>query len=158
METFDRFLKNTKLKLIIMSISTLTPIIIIIVMNILGDSLINFENGVFADILKTDMIVFTYLLLALFEGAIIYKVYKYARILLNNEYANNEFIKKRDERNRFIKSQASNLIAKIFIYVLVVVTIFSAFTNRVLFYSLFFVLIIYFIIHIIVTVYYYKKY
>lgn len=158
METFDKFLKSTKLKFIIMSISTLTPIIIIIVMNILGDTLINLENGVFADILKTDMIVFTYLLLALFEGVIIYKVYKYARILLNSDYANKEFIKKRDERNRFIKSQASNLITKIFIYVLVVITIFTAFTNRVLFYSLFFILIVYFIIYIIVTIYFYKKY
>ena len=158
METFDKFLKSTKLKFIIMSISTLTPIIIIIVMNILGDTFINLENGVFADILKTDMIVFTYLLLALFEGVIIYKVYKYARILLNSDYANKEFIKKRDERNRFIKSQASNLITKIFIYVLVVITIFTAFTNRVLFYSLFFILIVYFIIYIIVTIYFYKKY
>ena len=74
MESFEKFLKFTKLKLIIMSISTLTPIIIVVVMSILGNYLMSLQNTIFQDILKTDMIVFTYLLLVVFEGVIIYKV------------------------------------------------------------------------------------
>ena len=37
-----------------------------------------------------------YLLLVVFEGVIIYKVVRYLRIVSNNEYAKQEFIKKND--------------------------------------------------------------
>lgn len=158
MESFEKFLKFTKLKLIIMSISTLTPIIIVVVMNILGNYLMSLQNTIFQDILKTDMIVFTYLLLAIFEGVIIYKVVRYARIILNSEYANQEFIKKNDERNKFIRTTSNNLITKIFIYVLVVIAIFAAFTNRVLFYTLLAILTIYLIIYVAVNIHYFRKY
>lgn len=158
MESFEKFLKFTKLKLIIMSISTLTPIIIVVVMNILGNYLMSLQNTIFQDVLKTDMIVFTYLLLAIFEGVIIYKVVRYARIILNSEYANQEFIKKNDERNKFIRTTSNNLITKIFIYVLVVIAIFAAFTNRVLFYTLLAILTIYLIIYVAVNIHYFRKY
>lgn len=158
MESFKKFLKFTKLKLIIMSISTLTPIIIVVVMSILGNYLMSLQNTIFQDILKTDMIVFTYLLLVVFEGVIIYKVVRYLRIVSNNEYAKQEFIKKNDERNRFIKTTSNNLVTKIFIYVLVVIAIFAAFTNRVLFYTLLALLATYLIIYIAVNIHYFRKY
>lgn len=158
MESFEKFLKFTKLKLIIMSISTLTPIIIVVVMSILGNYLMSLQNTIFQDILKTDMIVFTYLLLVVFEGVIIYKVVRYLRIVSNNEYAKQEFIKKNDERNRFIKTTSNNLVTKIFIYVLVVIAIFAAFTNRVLFYILLALLATYLIIYIAVNIHYFRKY
>ena len=158
MESFEKFLKFTKLKLIIMSISTLTPIIIVVVMSILGNYLMSLQNTIFQDILKTDMMVFTYLLLAVFEGVIIYKVVRYLRIVSNNEYAKQEFIKKNDERNRFIKTTSNNLVTKIFIYVLVVSAIFAAFTNRVLFYTLLALLATYLIIYIAVNIHYFRKY
>ena len=149
MESFEKFLKFTKLKLIIMSISTLTPIIIVVVMSILGNYLMSLQNTIFQDI---------YLLLVVFEGVIIYKVVRYLRIVSNNEYAKQEFIKKNDERNRFIKTTSNNLVTKIFIYVLVVIAIFAAFTNRVLFYTLLALLATYLIIYIAVNIHYFRKY
>lgn len=158
MESFDKFFKSTKLKLIIMSISTLTPILIIVIMNILKDYLLNMSNAIFSDIFETDMIILTYILLSFFEGWIIYKVIKYIFILKNKDFADKEFIKKNDERNKFMKMQANNLSGKIFLYVLVVITIFLAFTNRNMFYPLLCTLLVYLIIHFFVRIYYYKKY
>ena len=143
--------KITKIKLGVMLSSMTLPIIIVVVMAVGRFEFTNQSIFYYWSPLP-------YIICALIEAYLAYKNYRYVKILKDDEYADYYLIKKNDERNRFIKTTSNNLVTKIFIYVLVVIAIFAAFTNRVLFYTLLALLAIYLIIYIAVNIHYFRKY
>lgn len=149
METLEHLRKFTRIKLIIMSLSTILPILILFIMELIPE---NENSAVY------DLIIFRYGILVLLEGYIGIKISVYIRILANVDYASNELLKKNDERNKFIKLKTDSLALKIAIYMLGIALIITAFINRFIFYTLFFVLLTYIVIYLFVKLYYWKKY
>lgn len=149
METLEHLRKISKIKLIIMSLSTILPILILFIMELIPE---NENSAVY------DLIIFRYGILVLLEGYIGIKITGYVRILVNVDYASNELLKKNDERNKFIKLKTDSLALKIAIYMLGIALIITAFINRFIFYTLFFVLFTYIVVYLFVRLYYWKKY
>lgn len=149
METLEHLRKISKIKLIIMSLSTILPILILFIMELIPE---NENSAVY------DLIIFRYGILVLLEGYIGIKITGYVRILVNVDYASNELLKKNDERNKFIKLKTDSLALKIAIYMLGIALIITAFINRFIFYTLFFVLLTYIVVYLFVRLYYWKKY
>ncbi len=149
METLEHLRRVSKIKLIIMSLSTLLPILILFVMELIPKN----ENSA-----VPDLVIFRYGILVLLEGYIGIKIANYIRILTNVDYAENELLKKNDERNRFIKLKTDSMTIKIAIYALGIAMIVTAFINRWIFYTLLFVLLTYIVAYAFVKLYYWKKY
>lgn len=151
MENIEHLKKNAKLKLLIMSLSTLLPILLLILLQVLAA---NFKE----DSALPDLVVFRYGIFVLFEGYIGFKISVYIRILTNADFASNEVLKRNDERNKFIKLKTNAMSLKIFVYVIGIALIITAFLSRIAFYSLLSMLLVYLIIYLFVKLYYCKKY
>ena len=121
MEPLEHLKKVSKIKLLIMSLSTLLPILILVFMELIPE---NKESAVY------DLIIFRYGIFVLLEGYIGIKIANYIRILTNVDYASNELIKKNDERNKYIRLKTESLTIKIAIYTLGIALIVTAFINR----------------------------
>ncbi len=150
METFDHLKKMAKIKLIIMSLSTLLPIAILLIFE-----LIRPESEGSA---LSDLVIFRYGIFVLLEGYIGMKIATYIRILTNIDFATAEHVKRNDERNKFIKLKTDAMTIKISIYVLGIALIVTAFINRFIFYTLLSVLVVYLVSYLFVKFYYCKKY
>lgn len=150
--TMERLKKTAKIKLVIMALSTLLPILILVSMELIP-TFENSENAAFAD-----LIIFRYGIFVLLEGYIGIKIYSYAKILLDVDYADNELIKKNDERISFIKLKTNNFSLKLALYSLGIALIITAFINKLVFYTLLAVFIFFIITYICVRIYYSKKY
>src|SRR5574344_1132672 len=124
----EKLRKTTKIKLIIMSLSTLLPIIILLTMDLIPN--INQNSAL------PDLIIFRYGILALLEGYIGVKICIYIRILANNDFAEAEVIKRNDERNKYIKMKSYAMTIKVSLYLLGIALIVTAFINRMIFYTL----------------------
>ena len=142
----EKLRKTTKIKLIIMSLSTLLPIIILLTMDLIPN--INQNSAL------PDLIIFRYGILALLEGYIGVKICIYIRILANNDFAEAEVIKRNDERNKYIKMKSYAMTIKVSLYLLGIALIVTAFINRMIFYTLLGVLLAGLIVYLIVLIYY----
>ena len=143
--------KVCKIKLAVMLSSMTLPIAIVIVMAV---GRFEFSN----DSIFVDWQPLPYIICALVEAYLIYKNYRYVKILRDDEYADYYLIKKNDERNKSIRLHANSLAHKIFIYVLAVVLVFTAFLQKQDFYIVGGIALAYLIIHVAVLFYYNKKY
>lgn len=146
----EKLRKTTKIKLIIMSLSTLLPIIILLTMDLIPN--INQNSAL------PDLIIFRYGILALLEGYIGVKICIYIRILVNNDFAEAEVIKRNDERNKYIKMKSYAMTIKVSLYLLGIALIVTAFINRMIFYTLLGVLLAGLIVYFIELIYYANKY
>ena len=146
----EKLRKTTKIKLIIMSLSTLLPIIILLTMDLIPN--INQNSAL------PDLIIFRYGILALLEGYIGVKLCIYIRILANNDFAEAEVIKRNDERNKYIKMKSYAMTIKVSLYLLGIALIVTAFINRMIFYTLLGVLLAGLIVYFIELIYYANKY
>lgn len=151
METLEHLRKVSKVKLVIMSLSTLLPIVILLVLELV--KLPVDQNSAYAD-----LVIFRYGILVLLEGYIGMKIANYIRILTNVDYASNELLKKNDERNRFIRLKTESMTIKIAIYSLAIAMLVTAFIHRLIFYTLLIVLLVYIVVYLVVKLYYWKKY
>ncbi len=149
METLEHLRKISKIKLIIMSLSTILPIIILVALELAPQT---------KDSAVPDLVIFRYGILVLLEGYIGIKIYTYIRILMNVDFATIELTKKNDERIRFIKLKTDSMTIKIAIYGIGIAMIVTAFIHRLLFYTLLIVLLSYIVIYLAVKLYYCKKY
>ena len=149
----SELLRRTKLKLIVMSTSLILPIVVLIVMSINAFDWIGKENSIFEN---APYVV--YIVSALFIGWIIYKIVKYTLILCKPDFANNQLVKKTDERIKYLKLKANSLTYKIFLYVMGVATIFCAFVNWGYFFFSVGVFIAFLVIHGIVLLVFLKKF
>jgi len=147
--TLERLKKVSKIKLIIMSFTTLLPIIILICMELIP----NLDDSA-----VSDLIIFRYGIFVLLEGYIGIKIYTYAKILLDLDYAESELVKKNDERLSFIKLKTNAFVLKLTMFSLGIALIITAFINKIIFYSLLSVLVFFIIAYIAVKIYYSRKY
>ena len=152
MENQEHLIKMTKIKLIIMSLSTILPILLLLIFQFWINNL--FQEGT----VVYDLIVFRYGIFVLLEGYIGLKIAKYVKILTSVDYASSEVIRKNDERNKFIKLKTESFTIKILIYMMGIALIVTAFINRYIFYTLLGVLLVNLVVYFIVKIYYSKKY
>ena len=149
----NELLQRTKLKLMVMSMSLTLPIAILIVMSINAFDWNGKENSIFEN---APYVV--YIVAALFIGWIIYKIVKYILILSKSEFANKQLVQKTDERIRYLKLRANSLTYKVFLYVMGVAIIFTAFVNWGYFFFSVGVFTIFLVIHGIVLLVFLKKF
>lgn len=120
----DRLKKITKIKLVIMSLATILPIVLV---SVLGPTEVKFFDAPgYLKILRYSVFFIT-------EGVIIYKIVGYIRVLTSKEYFDNLLIKKKDERLIFIKQRYQSFSLKLILYLLVIAVIVSGFLNEVVF-------------------------
>ncbi len=149
MENIEHLKKTSLIKLIIMCLATILPIVLLVIFELIP----NREESALAD-----LIIIRYGILVLLEGYIGLKIYKYIKILNSIDYAQNEVIKRNDERNKFIKLKTESMTIKICIYALGIALIVTAFINRFIFYTILGVVLFAVICFIVVNLYYTKKY
>ena len=152
MENQEHLIKMTKIKLIIMSLSTILPILLLVTFQFWIEDLLQEGSAVY------DLIVFRYGMFVLLEGYIGIKIAKYVRILTSVDYASSEVIRKNDERNKFIRLKTESFTIKISIYLMGIALIVTAFINRYVFYTILGVLLVQLVVYFIVKLYYCKKY
>ena len=148
MENLDHLKKTSKIKLIIMSLATILPIVLIVVFELIP----NHENSAVAD-----LIIIRYGILVL-DIPIGLKIINYIKILTSIDFAQAEVVKRNDERNKYIKLKTESMTIKICIYLLGIALLVTAFINRFIFYTLIGVLLVGVIVFSIVKIYYSKKY
>lgn len=149
MENIEHLKKTSLIKLIIMCLATILPIVLLVIFELIPKR----EESALAD-----LIIIRYGILVLLEGYIGLKIYKYIKILNSIDYAQNEVIKRNDERNKFIKLKTESMTIKICIYALGIALIVTAFINRYIFYTILGVVLFAVISFIVVNLYYTKKY
>ena len=152
MENKEYLLKMTKIKLVIMSLSTILPILLLVTFQFWIEDLLQEGSVVY------DLIVFRYGIFVLLEGYIGLKIAKYAKILTSVDYASSEIIRKNDERNKFIKLKTESFTIKILIYLMGIALIVTAFINRYIFYTILAVVLFAIISFVISKLVYTKKY
>lgn len=150
MENLEHLKKSTKIKLIVMSLSTVLPILLLIFFELpfLRDNFVVYK----------DLVVLRYAIFVLLEGYICFKIYKYIRVLCDIEYAELSVLRKNDERLNYIKLRTNAMVIKIFIYVCSIALIVAGFFNAFVFYTLLCILMSVLIIFVSVYIYFNKKY
>lgn len=145
--------KVTKIKLAVMLSSMSLPLIIISAMPVLK-AFFDFGYRSLFDIFQP----LPYIIAVMVEAWLAYKNYRYIKILRDDDYAKYYMIKKNDERNKMIRLYTNALVHKIFIYILGVVLVFSAFIYDMFFYYTLGISAAFGIVHIAVYIYYSRKY
>lgn len=150
MDTKEKFKKGIIIRLVVMALSTLLPIILLIL----------FEQDFFKEqfVVYKDLVVLRYAIFVLLEGYIGFKIYGYVRYLCDNEYADLLMLRKNDERLNFIRLKTNALVIKILIYVCGIALITVGFINAVVFYTILAFLITVLLIYTSVYIFYSKKY
>lgn len=150
MEQKDKFRKGIIIRLIVMALSTLLPIVLLIL----------FEQDFFKEQFKVykDLVVLRYAIFVLLEGYIGFKLYGYIRFLCDSEYADLLMLRKNDERLNFIRLKTNALVIKILIYVCGIALITAGFINAIVFYTILAFLVVMLIIYTSVFIFYSKKY
>lgn len=150
MEQKDKFRKGIIIRLIVMALSTLLPIVLLIL----------FEQDFFKEQFKVykDLVVLRYAIFVLLEGYIGFKLYGYIRFLCDSEYADLLMLRKNDERLNFIRLKTNALVIKILIYVCGIALITAGFINAIVFYTILIFLVVMLIIYTSVFIFYSKKY
>ena len=151
MNNLEKIRNVTKKKLLIMSLSTTLPIIILV-----GFILLHLE---FKEKSIFNIVIWLpYVLFGLFEAYLAYKIIKYIRIIKNDDFASKLILEKNDERNKFIKLKAGSLSYKIFIYCMGIFLIISSLIDYRICIAIGVVFIAFILIHLIVNIYYEKKF
>lgn len=150
MDNKEKLRKGIKIRLIVMSLSTVLPIILMIL----------FELPVFKQqfVIYNDLVVLRYAIFVLLEGYIGFKIYRYVRFFCDAEYADLVALRKNDERLNFIRLKTNALAIKIFIYVCGIALITVGFFNAIVFYTLLSILGSVLVIYLFVYLYYSRKY
>lgn len=150
MEQKDKFRKGIIIRLTVMALSTLLPIVLLIL----------FEQDFFKEQFKVykDLVVLRYAIFVLLEGYIGFKLYGYIRFLCDSEYADLLMLRKNDERLNFIRLKTNALVIKILIYVCGIALITAGFINAIVFYTILIFLVVMLIIYTSVFIFYSKKY
>ncbi len=149
MNNIERFVKLTKVKLILMCLATLLPIVIV-------SSLEAFFDKQFADFPETLFLVLRYIVFALCELSIIFKIISYILIIKKTDFREQVYTKYVDERNTFLKAKTAVFTIKTILFLNSLLLIVFGFTNPIAFIVLavetLIIVIIYF-----GSYYYYKK-
>ena len=149
MENIEHLRKTSIIKLIIMSLATILPILLLVIFELIPKN----EESALAD-----LIIIRYGILVLLEGYIGIKIVNYIKILTSVDYAQAEIVKRNDERNKFIKLKTESMTIKICIYGMGIALIVTAFINRYIFYTLLGVLLFGVLAFVISKLVYTKKY
>ncbi len=136
-------------KLIVMSLATLLPLVLVGVFGMIYD----FFKGDQA----LDLKIFRYVVLVLFEAAVIWKIVLYVRIIVSEEWTEQNYIRKRDERNIYIKQRTNAFTLKLVLYISGIGMIVSGFLSKTAFYTLGIVVVVIIITHIFTYLYFSKK-
>lgn len=123
MRDLETFKRHTKYKLIVMYLAILVPVILVTIL-----------ETFISKHLAIDMVIFRYTFFTIIVAAIVLKIVKYHRILLNDYYAENCFTYLNDERNLFIKMKTLNLSFKICVFVTAILTLVGSFVSEIMFY------------------------
>lgn len=123
---YKRTRKHTIGKLVVMSLATLLPLVLVAILGIVYD----FFKGEQA----LDLKIFRYVVLVVFETVIIYKIAIYIRIIASKAWAEKYFIKKHDERCIYIKQRTSTFTLKMVLYLCALGMVVTGFINKTLFY------------------------
>lgn len=150
MDAKEKLRKGIRTRLIVMSLATILPIILLILFN-----LPFFKNRF---VVYSDLFVLRYAIFVLLEGYIGAKIYRYIRFFCDAEYADLFVLRKTDERLNFIRLKTNAMVIKIFIYLCGIALIIAGFFNSVVFYTLLSVLGLMLVIYLFVFIYYLKKY
>lgn len=146
----EKLKKGIKIRLVVMSLSTVLPIVLLIL----------FELPFFSEnlVVYSDLVVLRYAIFVLLEGYIGCKLYRYIRFLVDDEYSDLITLRKSDERLNFIKLKTNALVIKMVIYLCGIALITAGFFNSIVFYTLLSVLAGLLITYFSVLIYYSKKY
>ncbi len=147
MRDLDTFKKHTKYKLIVMYLSILVPVILVTLL-----------EAFLSEHLAIDMVIFRYVFFTLIVAAIVFKIVRYHRILLSNDYAQRCITNLNDERNLFIGMKTLNLSFKIVVFVTAILTLVGSFVSEVMFYVLLGELGIMLVSYLGTKIYFTKKY
>lgn len=151
MEDIVRLKKMAKIKLIVTSLGLLLPLLLLIILEIYSTVISKFE-------VLTDLLIFRYAIFIILEVFLIYKIYTYISIGHNEEYANKFLIAKNDERNSYIKMKTNSKTVELVLYFLGIGLISTAFTQRMIFYTLLAVFICFILTYLITRLWYSKKF
>lgn len=147
MRDLDTFKKHTKYKLIVMYLSILVPVILVTLL-----------EAFLSEHLAIDMVIFRYVFFTLIVAAIVFKIVRYHRILLSDDYAQRCITNLNDERNLFIGMKTLNLSFKIVVFVTAILTLVGSFVSEVMFYVLLGELGIMLVSYLGTKIYFTKKY
>ena len=151
MDNLTKLRKSAKNKMIVMILSTLLPLIVVLVMSICKFEIS--DKSIFMTVPYLPII-----LCVVFEAYIACKITKYIRILKSDTYCDTLLIKKNDERRSYIRMKSYALVDKIFIYVIGLTCIFTAFVDSDVFYMCLAAGLGFVLIHVVVQIYYHFKY
>jgi hypothetical protein len=145
----ERYRKNTIVKLIVMTLALSAPIIIVFT------SLFQKIN----DNLNYDINISRWFVVALVELSILFKLYRYIRILSDEKYAKKIYTYLNDERNTFLKQKTQSFTFKLSLYLISIAAIIVAIFNKSeIFYTLLITIAGLALIYLLTYIYYVKKY
>jgi hypothetical protein len=150
--SLEKLRKITKIKVLVSIISAALPLVIVSVLEVLTN-LFNAPLSVLPDLMA-----FRYSISVVLEVYLAIKLVKYAKILKNDDYANEYLVSKKDERNSFIKLNSNAVAVKISFMTLMFAMIVAAFINRYVFYTILAVFIVQMGTYYVVKAIYNKKY
>jgi hypothetical protein len=150
--SLEKLRKITKIKVLVSIISAALPLVIVSVLEVLTN-LFNAPLSVLPDLMA-----FRYSISVVLEVYLAIKLVKYAKILKNDDYANEYLVSKKDERNSFIKLNSNAVAVKISFMTLMFAMIVAAFINRYVFYTILAVFIVQMGTYYVVKTIYNKKY
>ena len=150
MITRDNLIQKTKRNLVFRSISTLIPIILLIVLNIVKD-----VEGI---VVYKSIAAMRYAIFVGLEGYLGFKIYRYIKILTDADYCDLILAQRNDERVTFIRLKTNSIVVKALIYVIGIALIIAGFVNVYVFYTLLGVVVTIIVIYAGLYVYFNRKY
>lgn len=143
--------KTAKKRIILLSLAMLLPILIVVLYS--NIEILRYDATIFNDYLWLLIIA-----VVLFESYIVVRIIHNILIITNSKYLEKRMIIKNDERNKYIWLKTNAMSFKLFVYILGVFTILSAFIMKEYFYLSAFILIGFIILQLIVYLIYRRKY
>lgn len=141
------FRKSTLTKVIVMSLSTLLPIVMIAL----------FENLLHQEMYKA-LIVIRYIIFGFFELLVVFKIIKYILILTREDFCSKQYILNQDERLVFVKQRSLSIAFKTVIFTSGVLLIASCYFSEEAFYMILIIFVIAILTYLFSRLYYKKKY
>ena len=150
MENREKINRGIKVRLIVMSLATLLPVLLLVL----------FESPFFREkfVVYKSLVFLRYVFFALLEMYILFKIYRYIRYFKDSDYKERYILNKNDERNNFIRLKTDAMVIKIFIYICAIALITAGFFNEIVFYTLLVILLSVLITTISVYCVYRNKY
>lgn len=146
---YQKSRKHTIGKLVVMSLATLLPIILV---GVFG-SIYDFFKGNQA----LDLKIFRYIVFIILETFIIIKITFYIRVIVSKDWAEQYYIKKRDERNIYIRQRTNSFTIKLLLFLEAVGMVSAGFFSKQIFYCLCAILVATLLIYLFTYLYFSKK-